>query len=319
MIFCPYTKDFTAFAKAQKLSDNIKSSGKANILADKFVIITDSASDLSPERAKEYGVSLIPLTVTVEGSDSVPDTEADKKELYAELRAKKSATTSAINYEAALEAIGAEVGAGNDVLYIGFSSGLSSTASTGILVCKELSEQYPDRKVYGVDSLCASLGEGLLVYLAAKKRDSGASIEEVRDYVEDTKLHLCHWFTVDDLFFLKRGGRVSAATAVVGSMLSIKPVMHVDNEGHLINVGKARGRKASLEALVNKMAETAIDPASQTVFICHGDCIEDAEYTANLIRERLGVKDIMIDYTGAVIGSHSGPGTLAIFFLGTHR
>lgn len=288
-------------------------------MADKFVIITDSASDLSPERAKEYGVSLIPLTVTVEGSEPVPDTEADKKELYAELRAKKSATTSAINYEAALEAIGAEVGAGNDVLYIGFSSGLSSTASTGILVCKELSEQYPDRKVYGVDSLCASLGEGLLVYLAAKKRDSGASIEEVRDYVEDTKLHLCHWFTVDDLFFLKRGGRVSAATAVVGSMLSIKPVMHVDNEGHLINVGKARGRKASLEALVNKMAETAIDPASQTVFICHGDCIEDAEYTANLIRERLGVKDIMIDYTGAVIGSHSGPGTLAIFFLGTHR
>ena len=288
-------------------------------MADKFVIITDSASDLSPERAKEYGVSLIPLTVTVEGSDPVPDTEADKKELYAELRAKKSATTSAINYEAALEAIGAEVGAGNDVLYIGFSSGLSSTASTGILVCKELSEQYPDRKVYGIDSLCASLGEGLLVYLAAKKRDSGASIEEVRDYVEDTKLHLCHWFTVDDLFFLKRGGRVSAATAVVGSMLSIKPVMHVDNEGHLINVGKARGRKASLEALVNKMAETAVDPASQTVFICHGDCIEDAEYTANLIRERLGVKDIMIDYTGAVIGSHSGPGTLAIFFLGTHR
>ena len=288
-------------------------------MADKFVIITDSASDLSPEHAKEYGVSLIPLTVTVEGSEPVADTEADKKELYAELRAKKSATTSAINYEAALEAIGAEVGAGNDVLYIGFSSGLSSTASTGILVCKELSEQYPDRKVYGVDSLCASLGEGLLVYLAAKKRDSGASIEEVRDYVEDTKLHLCHWFTVDDLFFLKRGGRVSAATAVVGSMLSIKPVMHVDNEGHLINVGKARGRKASLEALVNKMAETAVDPASQTVFICHGDCIEDAEYTANLIRERLGVKDIMIDYTGAVIGSHSGPGTLAIFFLGTHR
>lgn len=288
-------------------------------MADKFVIITDSASDLSPERAKEYGVKLIPLTLTVEGSEPIADTEADKKKLYAELRAKKSATTSAINYEAALEAIGAEVSAGNDVLYIGFSSGLSSTASTGILVCKELSEQYPDRKVYGVDSLCASLGEGLLVYLAAKKRDSGASIEEVRDYVEDTKLHLCHWFTVDDLFFLKRGGRVSAATAVVGSMLSIKPVMHVDNEGHLINVGKARGRKASLEALVNKMAETAIDPASQTVFICHGDCIEDAEYTANLIRERLGVSDIMIDYTGAVIGSHSGPGTLAIFFLGTHR
>ena len=288
-------------------------------MADNFVIVTDSACDLSPEFAEKIGVRVIPLTLTVEGCDPILDTKADKKALYADLRAKKSATTSAINYEDALEVIGKEVKEGNDVLYIGFSSGLSSTASTGILVCKELSEQYPERKVFGVDSLCASRGEGLLVYLATLQRDKGEPIEKVRDYVEETKLHLCHWFTVDDLFFLKRGGRVSAATAVVGSMLSIKPVMHVDDEGHLINVGKARGRKASIEALVKKMEETAVDPASQTVFICHGDCIEDAEYAAQLIKEKMGVKEIMIDYTGAVIGSHSGPGTLAIFFLGTHR
>lgn len=286
---------------------------------NKFVIITDSAADLSPDFADEISVKIMPLSVTVDGEDPKLDTEADKKQLYAQLREKKNATTSAINYEDALRAIGEEVKAGNDVLYIGFSSALSSTASTGILACKELSEQYPDRKVYGIDSLCASRGQGLLVYLATKQRDAGKTIEEVRDYVEENKLHLCHWFTVDDLFFLKRGGRVSAATAVVGTMLSIKPVMHVDNEGRLINVGKARGRKASLIELVNRMEKTAINPAEQTVFICHGDCIEDAEFTANLIRERMGVKEILIDYTGAVIGSHSGPGTLAIFFLGTER
>ena len=286
---------------------------------NKFVIITDSAADLSPDFADEISVKIMPLSVTVDGEDPKLDTEADKKQLYAQLREKKNATTSAINYEDALRAIGEEVKAGNDVLYIGFSSALSSTASTGILACKELSEQYPDRKVYGIDSLCASRGQGLLVYLATKQRDAGKTIEEVRDYVEENKLHLCHWFTVDDLFFLKRGGRVSAATAVVGTMLSIKPVMHVDKEGRLINVGKARGRKASLIELVNRMEKTAINPAEQTVFICHGDCIEDAEFTANLIRERMGVKEILIDYTGAVIGSHSGPGTLAIFFLGTER
>lgn len=286
---------------------------------NKFVIITDSAADLSPDFADEISVKIMPLSVTVDGEDPKLDTEADKKQLYAQLREKRNATTSAINYEDALNAIGEEVKAGNDVLYIGFSSALSSTASTAILACKELSEQYPDRKVYGIDSLCASRGQGLLVYLASKQRDSGKTIDEVRDYVEENKLHLCHWFTVDDLFFLKRGGRVSAATAVVGTMLSIKPVMHVDNEGRLINVGKARGRKASLIELVNRMEKTAINPAEQTVFICHGDCIEDAEFTANLIREKMGVKEILIDYTGAVIGSHSGPGTLAIFFLGTER
>ncbi len=285
----------------------------------KFVIITDSAADLAPAFAEEIGVKIIPLVVTLDGEEPVLDTIADKKHIYAQLREKKNATTSAVNYDDALNAIGEEVKAGNDVLYIGFSSALSSTASTVILACKELSEEHPDRKIFGVDSLCASRGQGLMVYLAAKLRDEGKTIEEVRDYVEENKLHLCHLFTVDDLFFLKRGGRISAATAVVGTMLSIKPVLHVDNEGRLINIGKARGRKASLVDLVTRMEKVAVNPSEQTVFICHGDCIEDAEFTADLIRERMGVKEILIDYTGAVIGSHSGPGTLAVFFLGTER
>ena len=164
------------------------------------------------------------------------------------------------------------------------------------------------------------MGQGLLVYYAAKKKEAGASIEEVRDFVENTKMNLCHWFTVDDLFFLKRGGRVSAATAVVGSLLSIKPVLHVDNAGKLINVSKARGRKASIDALFENMKKSMFPiEQNQTVFISHGDCIADAEYLANRIKTEMGIQDIQINYVGSVIGSHSGPGTLALFFLGNER
>ena len=170
-----------------------------------------------------------------------------------------------------------------------------------------------------MDTLCASLGQGLLVYLAAQKRREGASLEEVCAFAEQTKHNLCHWFTVDDLFFLKRGGRIGAATAVVGSMLQIKPVLHVDEAGHLVNVSKARGRRGSLDALCQRMQETAIDPASQTIFISHGDCAEDAEYLASRIRETMGVKEVFISYVGPVIGAHSGPGTMALFFLGKER
>jgi DegV family protein with EDD domain len=163
------------------------------------------------------------------------------------------------------------------------------------------------------------MGQGLLVYLAVQEKRKGKSLEEVRDWAEANKLNLCHQFTVDDLHFLKRGGRISATTAVVGSMLQIKPVLHVDNEGHLINIGKARGRQASLKALVDKMEKTAIDPASQTVFISHGDCLQDAQTVARMVRERFGTQDIRINYVGPVIGAHSGPGTLALFYLGTER
>ncbi|NCB30801.1 MAG: DegV family protein, partial [Clostridia bacterium] len=169
------------------------------------------------------------------------------------------------------------------------------------------------------DTLCASLGQGMLIYLAVQQKQAGKSIEETRDYVESNKLHLCHWFTVDDLHHLHRGGRVSAASAVVGTMLGIKPVLHVDDEGRLIFIEKVRGRRNSLKALVKKMEETALAPATQTIFISHGDCLSDAELLASMIREKMPVQNIIINYVGPVIGAHSGPGTIALFFLGAKR
>jgi DegV family protein with EDD domain len=284
-----------------------------------YVILTDSGTDLSPAKAEEIGVRVLDLMVIMEGGEPTPNREVDPKSFYAFLRSKKMATTSAINVEAFTEAMEEIVKEGKDVIYMGFSSGLSATYSAGRLAAEEVAAKYPDRKVLATDTLAASLGQGLFVYLAAKKQQEGATIEEVYEWAENNKLNLCHWFTVNDLMFLKRGGRVSAATAVVGAMLHIKPVMHVDNEGHLIKMSVARGRKASIDALFDKLKETAIDGASQTIFICHGDCIDDANYLADRLKNEAGVKEVFIDYTGVVIGAHSGPGTLAIFYMGTER
>ena len=200
-----------------------------------------------------------------------------------------------------------------------FSSGLSATYQSAVIAADELKEQYPDRTVMVVDTRCASLGQGLLVYYTCKKRDEGLSLQELAAWVEENKCHLCHWFTVDDLMYLKRGGRVSAATALVGTMLQIKPVLHVDDEGHLISKSKARGRKASIEALCNKAIELGAGYENDIMYICHGDCEEDANRLAAMLKEKCGVKEVFIGYTGAVIGSHSGPGTLALFFLGKNR
>ena len=284
-----------------------------------FVILTDSGTDLCAAKAAEIGVRVLDLTVMMEGGEPIPNSQVDVKEFYEFLRSKKMATTAAVNTETCAQAMEEIIKEGKDVLYMGFSSGLSATFSAGRLAAEEVGEKYPDSKVFAVDTLSASLGQGLLVYLAAKKQQAGATIDEVYEWAENNKLHLCHWFTVNDLMFLKRGGRVSAATAVMGTMLSIKPVMHVDNDGHLIKVTTARGRKASIDALFDKFNETAIDGASQTVFICHGDCIEDAEYLSGRLKNEAGVKEVFIDYTGVVIGAHSGPGTLALFYLGTER
>lgn len=289
---------------------------------NKYVIITDSAADLDQALVEALDVEVVPLSLTLGGKVYVdwPDRrELDPKELYARLRAGETATTAAVNVTDARAVMEPHLKAGEDVLFLAFSSGLSSTCQSAQLAARELAEVYPERKCYVVDTLCASLGEGLLVYLTAKQRQAGADIDAARAYAEDSKLRLCHWFTVDDLKFLKRGGRISATTAMLGTMLSIKPVLHVDNEGHLINISKARGRQASIKAMVDRAAKSAVKPEEQTMFICQGDCMEDAEYLAGLARERLGVKDIHIGYTGPVIGSHSGPGTLALFFLGNER
>ncbi len=287
-----------------------------------FQIFTDSSCDLPQSLADELDLQVIPLHVTIDGKtyrNYLDGREIGFPEFFAKLRAGSQGTTSAVNPEEFSAVMEQSLAAGLDILYVGFSSGLSATYQSGCIAAEELREKYPDRKILTIDSLGASLGEGLYVYLAAKKQQSGATLEETYNYLLETRPHLCHWFTVNDLMHLKRGGRVSATAALFGTMLQIKPVMHMDDAGHLIPVSKARGRKASLQALVAQMVETAVEPETQTVFICHGDCLDDAEYTANLIREKTGAKTVIINYVGPVIGAHTGPGVVSIFFLGTHR
>ncbi|MEG0764845.1 MAG: DegV family protein [Pseudoflavonifractor sp.] len=287
-----------------------------------YIILTDSSADLTAELVKELGVEVLPLTFTIKGEThgNYPDNrEMDPKKFYKMLREGEMATTSAVNVGDFTDKMEPFLQSGKDILLLAFSSGLSATYQSAKMAAEELSEQYPDRKIYAVDTLSASLGQGLLVWHAAQHKKAGESLEQVRDWVEENKLHLCHWFTVDDLHFLKRGGRISAATAVVGSMLSIKPVMHVDDEGRLVNVTKARGRAASLTALVDRMQATAIDPGRQMVFISHGDCPDEAKRVADDVKKRFGVKKVVLNNVGPVIGAHSGPGTMALFFLGSKR
>lgn len=287
-----------------------------------YVIMTDSCCDMTAALAEELELSVLPLSLHM--GDAVYRNWLDGREIgfqdfYAKIRSGELATTSAVSVGDFAAEMRKILSAGKDILCINFSSALSTTYQSASIAAADLAEEFPDRKILVVDSLCASLGQGLLVYLAAQERRKGRSLEEVHAFVEETKGKVCHWFTVDDLNHLKRGGRISAATALFGTMLSIKPVMHVDDGGHLVPVSKARGRKSSLLALVDRMEATAIDPGNQTVFISHGDCEGDALFVAGEITRRFGTKDIRLNYVGPVIGNHSGPGTLALFFLGTKR
>ena len=284
-----------------------------------YRIITDTACDFPQHMYEELQLCVVPLTLNFRGQEHSDLSEAFILDMYQGMRNGESGSTSAVNPDGWANVIEPVLAAGEDALVLAFSSGLSTTYQSAVIAANELLEKYPQRSIRVVDTLCASLGQGLFVWHACKKRDAGLSLEELAAWCEDNKRNLCHWFTVDDLMFLKRGGRVSAATALVGTMLQIKPVMHVDNEGHLIKIGTARGRKASLNALVAKMGETMLPDVNDTVFICHGDCMEDAQYVAERVKEKYGVKEVFMYYTGAVIGSHSGPGTLALFHLGEHR
>jgi len=284
-----------------------------------YKIITDTCCDFPEQMYDQLDVAVVPLSLTVKGQTVTSFPEEKLKEVYAALRDGEHATTAAANPQDWENAIAPILEQGEDALVMAFSSGLSTTYQSAVIAAEELMERYPGRTVKVVDSLCASLGQGLLVYYACKKRDAGMSLEELAAWCEEKKYNLCHWFTVDDLFYLKRGGRVSAATALVGTMLQIKPVLHVDNEGHLISVAKARGRRASLQALAKKMADTQLPGENDIAFISHGDCLEEAEALAEMLKSQCGVKEVLIHYVGAVIGSHSGPGTVALFFLGNER
>lgn len=285
-----------------------------------YMIFTDSSCDIPESTLEQWNVKELKLTFHFTDSEKeYTNSDIPAKKFYDLMREGKVAKTSAVNTEAFKQAFEPVLKEGKDLLYIGFSSGLSNTVNAGQLAANELLESYPERKIIVVDTLCASAGQGLLVRLAVDKRDSGASLEELAAYLEENKLHLCHEFTVDDLVYLKRGGRVSPTVALIGTMLSIKPVMHVDNEGHLIKVGQVRGRKAALKALVDKYSEKALDPEHGLIFICQADCMDDAKRVEEMIQARHNNNVDMIVYTGQVIGAHSGPGTLALFYLGKER
>lgn len=284
-----------------------------------YKIITDSCCDLSETMCAQLDLTVVAMCATIDGETINRFTEEKLKQIYTALRNKAHSSTAAANPQDWEDAIAPVLEQGMDALVLAFSSGLSTTYQSAVIAAEELMERYPGRTVKVVDTLAASMGQGLLVYYACKKRDAGMSLDELFAWCEEKKFNLCHWFTVDDLFFLKRGGRVSAATAIAGTMLQIKPVLHVDNEGHLINVAKARGRKAALQTLVKKMADTQIVGENDTIFISHGDCVEDAQALGEMLKEQCGVKEVIIHYIGAVIGSHAGPGTIALFFLGKER
>ena len=283
-----------------------------------YQIITDSCCDFTQQQYQELGVACAPLTVLYKGEshDNFSD-PADVKAFYDELRGGVTASTAAVNPDGWAAPMEEALKNGRDVLVMAFSSGLSTTYQSAVIAAKELREAYPDRKIYVVDTLCAALGQGLLVWHACRQRDTGMDIDNLYTWLEEHKLNICHWVTVDDLSHLKRGGRISATTALVGTMLNIKPIIYVDNDGHLINTAKVRGRKAAMELLVSKLKETGTD--FDTIFIAHGDCPEDAAALEALAREKCGVKNVITGYVGPVIGAHTGPGVLVVFFMGTHR
>jgi len=287
-------------------------------MAAEYILITDSACDILPEKLREWNVELIrmPYLFTDDGKELL-DHDQPMKEFYDEMRNGRVAKTSGVNENTFLTAFEPFLETGKDILYLAFSSGLSVTCENGKKVAAQLAEKYPDRTIRVVDSLCASAGQGLFVYLAAENRNKGLSVDENADAMEADKLHLCHWFTVEDLKYLKRGGRVSAATALLGTALNVKPVLHVDNEGHLIKMTQVHGRKKSIRRMAEKLGETILPDSP--VFISHGDCLEDAEQLAKILKEEYGKEVQLITLIGSVIGAHSGPGTLALFFRGTQR
>ena len=287
---------------------------------NEYVICTDSGSDIKPATLAEWGVPYCSLTFRfTDAEKEYANDDMDIKDFYDKMRAGGVAKTAAINSETFAVEFEKILSEGRDLLYIGFSSGLSTTYNSARLAAEALREKYPARKIITVDSLAASAGQGLLVYLALQKKAEGASIEQTAAYVEEIKLNICHWFTVDDLVYLKRGGRISPTAAFFGNALGIKPVMHVDNEGHLVNVQKVRGRRAALAAIVDKYGETACDPAGGTVFISQADCLSEVQEMAASIKEKYGADVKVITDVGTVIGAHSGPGTVALFFVGRER
>lgn len=289
---------------------------------NQFLITTDTTADLPEEYLQQHNIGVMSLTYTLEGVTYDRDHPMDVKDFYATMRNGSLPTTSQVNPETAKEIL-KNIAEKNqcDILHIAFSSGLSGSYGSVCIAAEMLEEEHFPYRIIVVDSLCASLGEGLLVHKAVTMMEQGASLDETAKWVEENKLHIVHNFTVDDLNHLYRGGRVSKTAAFLGTIVNIKPILHVDNEGHLIPLSKVRGRKKSLITLVDSMEQQMGSYRDQNniVFISHGDCIEDANYVASLIKERFGIDSFLINYVGPTIGAHSGPGTMALFYMGEYR
>lgn len=286
-----------------------------------YIITTDTTTDLPEDYIKKHDLGIMSLTYTLEGTTYSKDNPLDVRLFYEKMRNGSMPTTSQVNPENAKNIFLPYLKDGYDILHIAFSSGLSGSYNSTRIAAEELSEDFPDRKITIIDSLAASLGEGLLVHKAVMLKEQGADLDTVADWVEQNKLHIVHNFTVDDLFHLHRGGRVSKATAILGTMINVKPILHVDDEGHLIALSKVRGRKKSLQALVDSMEKQmgAYRSQNDIVFISHGDSLADAQYVADLVKQRFGIESFLINYVGPTIGAHSSPGTIALFYMGDYR
>lgn len=287
-----------------------------------FEIFTDSGCDITAKMAEDWHVSIIPLSVHIGDNtygDYKDEREITYKEVYGLLRTDITASTSAPNIELYKQMMAPILAQGKDILVLSLSSALSSTYAYGFAAVNELKEAYPQQKIVILDSKCASLGLGLLVYTAVSLADEGRSLQEVADIIFQKHLQLCHWFTVDSLKRLQQGGRISAASAIMGGLLGIKPVMHMDDNGALAAVAKVRGRQASLDMLAERVADLIENPEEQVIFISHGDCIEEANDLKQKISEKITVKDFQYNFVGPVIGAHTGAGVIAVFFYGTKR
>lgn len=285
-----------------------------------YVICTDSACDIKPEILKEWNVYHRALNLRFTDSpEEYSNDSINPKEFYEKMRNGGIAKTSAVNVEEFCMLFESILEKGEDILHLGFSSGLSTTYNSARLAAEHLAPKYPDRKIVTLDTLSASAGFGLLLYLTVEKKNSGANLDEAAEYAKGLVHKLCHWFTVDDLVYLKRGGRISSTAAFVGNMLGIKPVLHMDDEGHLINMSKVRGRKTAVAALADKYGELADDKENGVVFISHADCMSDVNMLEEILKTRYGAKVTLVTDVGPVIGAHSGPGTLALFFVGKER
>lgn len=284
-----------------------------------YIITVNSTVDLPKEWLTERGVPVVPLSYTIDGETYQDMNGLSAKEFFKKLRAGKMAVTSQVNPDDAKEALRPFLEEGKDILHLGFSSALSGTLNSMRIAAEELKEEYPNQNIIVIDTLCACMGEGLLLYYALKRKAEGCSMEETAKWVEENKLHVCHNVTIDDLNHLQRGGRISKTVAVLGGMVKIKPMIHIDDKGALQVIGKERGRKKSLNNIVDKAVAQSKGWENDIIMITHGDCREDAEYVAKLVREKMGIDNILINNIGTVIGSHTGPGVAAVFCMGEKR